>query len=178
MSMASTQQESPMQLNQLDCTAVTLARLLKRCDLMLAVGTGDPAWTYPQPLTGRETALAAPAAMVRPRFKEFVMEDPEGDIVIPGAVAVGIAPTVTRWRVSAAPTRHLCLMFKLDYVDGPTLTLREEAVYIDPVLAASVPPGRTYIPWADVADPGMLLGAERGPPLLRAYVEDTIIHIL
>jgi hypothetical protein len=167
-------------ITPLDCTGPTLARLLLRAELVLAVGTGDPTWPADAPAhTGSEIALLAPAAIVRCRTKEYVSPvatPAAGDVTIPDP-GDPTGATLTHWRVSPTPTAHVALVFKLGYGDGAALTLREEAIYVDPDLTG-VAPGLSFVPWADVTAPGWLLGALRGPPLVRQGTEDSIIHIL
>jgi hypothetical protein len=163
---------------------IALAEVLFARQLVLAVGAGDAAWGQsPPPLNGSETALVAPLALVRARSKHYL--SPATGQAPPASVPATTVPLElvnefgelemsdgTVWVVSPVPTEHLYAVFVLGLHDGPTETLAEIAVHVDPVIDPSVPPGRSYIAWADLSQqgqgPGRFFGGRRFAPNPRA----------
>jgi hypothetical protein len=159
---------------------IALAEVMITRQLVLAVGSGDAAWgNNPPDLSGTETALIAPVALVRARSKHFLSPAPALPLPAPSTVLVELLnddgviemSDFSTWVVSPTPTEHILAVFVLGLRDGPLETLREIAVHVDPVIDPAVPPGRNYIPWADVASaghsPGRYFGARRFRPKER-----------
>jgi hypothetical protein len=161
-----------MALTIVDAGRATLAKAIKDKNVMLAVGSGQAAWTQlsnTPSLSGTETALVAPVAGVRPAVKDFV---------VPNAAGTIEAPDGSKWSISATPTKYLYLSFVLGFQDGPSEVLKELGLYLDPTYAAAVGAGQTYIPWASVTNAGNLLALERIAPLERAGVRQTIVKLI
>lgn len=153
-----------------DAGRIALAKSIKARTVMMAVGSGSVDWglTPPDPDT-TATALTAPLAIVRHRIKEFVRPDPAGAVM---------SSDGSTWTITATPTQYLYLSFTLGFTDGPDETLRECAIYLDPVIQVSVPNGQNYIPAASVTAFGDLLALKRFSPDVRAGVELTIGEII
>lgn len=153
-----------------DAGRITIASAIKLRTFALAVGSGDVAWgSTPPDVASNASALTAPIAMVRSSIVEFVTPNVAGTIE---------ASDGSKWSVSVSPTKYLYLAFVLGFADGPSETLREIAVYLDPTIAGGIPGGQNYIPWASVTAPGSLFGLARFAPLARAGVRQTFGEII
>lgn len=153
-----------------DAGRATVAKKLQATNACLIVGTGDVAWgATPPAVPADAVGLLAPVAVVRPLVKSFVLPDAAGVIETDDGL---------KWTLSETPTPFLYLSYVLGFQDGPNETLREAAISLDPVFAAGVPPGLTYVPWASVTAPGDLLGIERWSPTERAGVRLTVDRVI
>lgn len=147
-----------------------LAAAVKSLPVTAAVGRGDGVWTdAPPDIPPTAAGLVDPFAMVRPRQVNFVATDPAGAIE---------APDGTLWAVSETPTKYLYMEFVLGFADAPEHHLREYAIYLSSRFAPETPPGATFVPWEQVADPGQLLALKRFAPIERQGVRVTFGDIL
>jgi hypothetical protein len=136
-----------------DVGRVTLAAAIKSHAIVMAIGTGQLAWDpTPPDIDPTVTALTTPLAVVRPTVVDYV---------VPAANGAIQAADGSKWALSGTPTRYLYATFTLGFDDGAGATLRELALYLDPVIAAGVPVGQTYIPMASVTALGSLFALKR-----------------
>ena len=137
---------------------IAIATAIKARTAHLAWGSGDAAWgnTPPSP-PGNATALVAEVARRKANQVEFCTPDAAGVIFVPEG----------RFSISATPTNNLYFKFHFEFADAVGSTIREQAIFLDTVLAAGVPAGQFYLLPADVAQPGTLLGIERRAPIIR-----------
>lgn len=135
-----------------------IATAIKARTAHLAWGSGDVAWgsTPPAP-PSNATALVAEVARRKANQVEYCVADAAGAISVPEG----------KFSISATPTNNLYFKFHFEFADAVGSTIREQAIFLDTVLAAGVPAGQFYLLPAEVAQPGTLLVIERRAPIIR-----------
>lgn len=138
---------------------VAMAKAIKAQPVHLAWGSGNAAWdTTPVAPSTNETALVAEVGRRLATSVRYCTPDEAGEIIVPTG----------RFTESATPTRHLYMKFNFDFMDAPTASIREVAVFSGTATNGALPPGQTYFSPADVTDPGTLLVIERVPKFDRS----------
>jgi hypothetical protein len=156
----------------------TLATLVKRGDLWLAVGTGAANWPVPQPPAVQDASvgLVNPIGLVRLVAADFVQPVTTGEAFS--------TDDGSKWAYAAAnvATAHLCLDFRLgptDLMEADTVSgLREWQLLIDPTFARAIPPGQRVVPVADVTGFGLPLAIEHTVPMYRAGVDEVRRYVI
>ena len=142
-----------------DNAGVVVASALQGRAFWLGVGSGVAAWGDAPPAPSvTTTALENELGRLRARNTAMVMPDATGAISL---------PDLSRWSISATPTKYLYVNFVLEFNEIPTETLREAAIFIDTTAKADVPAGRNFVAAADIADAGEIFTIERFAPLAR-----------
>jgi hypothetical protein len=149
---------------------IAIATAIKARTAHLAWGSGDPTWTSTPPDPPANTsALLAEVGRRKAVQVEFCTPDAAGAVVVPEGT----------FTITTTPTNNLYYRFHWDFADGAGSTIREMAIYIDTVAAAGVPIGQFYLLPAQVAQPGILLTAERRAPLVReAYSRPMLEYVV
>jgi hypothetical protein len=137
---------------------IAIATAIKARTAHLAWGSGDAAWgnTPPAP-PANSTALLAEVGRRKATLVDYCAADAAGAISVPEG----------KFSVSATPTNNLYFKFHFEFEEGVGSTIREQALFLDTVLAAGVPSGQFYLTPAQVAQPGTLLVIERRAPIIR-----------
>lgn len=107
--------------------------------------------------TAAITALLSEIARRSPTLKEYVIEDPNGDIVA----------NDTTWSVVAYPTRHMYMQFKFDATEAVGQIIHQLGIFTDTVAKATVPVGQKYLLPADLEDFGKLYMIDNIEPFSR-----------
>lgn len=129
-----------------------MAAALKVQPIHLAWGEGDPAWdTTPAPETVDQTALVAEVGRRAATSVVYCEPDAEGEIIVPTG----------RFTEVAEPTNNLYMRFNFDFVDSPSASIREAAVFIGTQVIDGLPLGQLYFLPAEIDDPGIMLALER-----------------
>lgn len=156
-----------------DVGRATFAKSIAMRRLFLAIGIGDPAWDEPGvilPSMKDATGLHAEIGRRAVSSCNFVVVDPEGDIVVPGGIGSDGKVLEARYRQVPHPTPYLCLRTNFDYSDARGSTLREIALYADTVIKPGLPEGQRYFTPADIAEQGDLIAVQILPDNLnRTY---------
>lgn len=111
-----------------------MAEAIKEKPIFLAWGRGDGAWTEPPPEERGRNTLLDPVGFRQVARRQFVVPDPDGEIVLSSG----------KWTISAEPTNHLYVEFRYDFEDGQGEKIREAMVYIGTVVKEGLPPGQKY----------------------------------
>lgn len=137
---------------------IAIATAIKARTAHLAWGSGDAAWgnTPPAP-PANATALLAEVGRRKATLVDYCAPDANGAISVPEG----------KFSVSATPTNSLYFKFHFEFEEGVGSTIREQAIFLDTVLAAGVPSGQFYLAPAEVGQPGTLLVIERRAPIIR-----------
>lgn len=137
---------------------IAIAKAIKASTAHLAWGTGDAAWgnTPPAP-PANASALLAEVGRRKATQIDYCAADANGAISVPEG----------KFSVSATPTNNLYFKFHFEFEEGVGSTIREQAIFLDTVLAAGVPSGQFYLTPAQVAQAGTLLVIERRAPIIR-----------
>jgi hypothetical protein len=161
-----------------------LVKSVKERVLMLAWGTGDPAWDdpgYPDfPPLVDATALVAEVGRRLPTLVAFATPDETGDIVIPKGVTPGGEVQEARYALSETPTPYLYVQTNFNFADAADATIREMAVFMDSVPVDGLPPGQKYFLPGEIADPGMILAVQIFTPAINRSpsVRQTIDYVM
>ena len=126
----------------------------------VAWGSGDASWGSSPPAENTSaTALLNEIGRRRATQVDFVTSDSGGVIQLPNG----------NWSVSAQPTGHLYVRALFDFVDAPTATIREAAVFINTVANTGVPVGQMYLTPGQISNPGtMYLIDHLSPQVVRS----------
>lgn len=135
-----------------------IATAIKARTAHLAWGSGDTAWgsTPPDPPVN-SSALLAEVGRRKATLVEYCVPDAVGAISVPEG----------KFSVTATPTNNLYFKFHFEFEEAVGSTIREQAIFLDTVLAAGVPSGQFYLTPGQVAQPGTLLVIERRAPIVR-----------
>lgn len=137
---------------------IAIATAIKARTAHLAWGSGDAAWgnTPPAP-PANSTALLAEVGRRKATLVDYCAPAVNGAISVPEG----------KFDISATPTNNLYFKFHFEFEEAVGSTIREQAIFLDTVLAAGVPAGQFYLTPAEVAQPGTLLVIERRAPIIR-----------
>lgn len=137
---------------------IAIATALKTRTAHLAWGSGDASWgnTPPSP-PANSSALLAEVGRRKATQVEYCAAAVNGAISVPEG----------KFDISATPTNNLYFKFHFEFEEGVGSTIREQAIFLDTVLAAGVPTGQFYLTPAQVAQAGTLLVIERRAPIIR-----------
>lgn len=137
---------------------IAIATAIKARTAHLAWGSGDAAWgnTPPAP-AANSTALLGEVGRRKATLVDYCAPAVNGAISVPEG----------KFDISATPTNNLYFKFHFEFEEAVGSTIREQAIFLDTVLAAGVPSGQFYLAPADVAQPGTLLVIERRAPIIR-----------
>ena len=148
-----------------------MALAVSQRPLHLAWGTGDPAWDDDNAdlpsLVEREALVHEIGRRVPASIGFVVLDETNGDIVVPTGVKPDGTVIEARYRQVAGPTPHLYIRTNYDYGDASNATIREIAVYMDTVTKAGLPPGQRYFLPADLESPGLMLAAQIIKPCIN-----------
>ena len=87
----------------------------------------------------------------------FVLADDQGAIVAPTG----------RFTLSSAPTNHLFVRVRFDFLDAPDATIREQGLFVGTVTDENLPGGQRYFAPGELTDAGILLIAQNTVPIIR-----------
>ena len=137
---------------------IAIATAIKARTAHLAWGSGSTAWgnTPPEP-AANSTALVAEVGRRKATQVDYCVPATNGAISVPEG----------RFDISATPTNNLYFKFHFEFEEAVGSTIREQAIFLDTVLAAGVPAAQFYLTPAQVAQPGTLLVIERRAPIIR-----------
>lgn len=107
--------------------------------------------------TAALTGLLNEIARRAPTLKEYVVEDPSGDIVA----------NDTTWSVVGYPTRHVYMQFKFDATEAVGQIIHQLGIFADTIAKASVPAGQKYLLPADIENVGNLYMIDNIEPFSR-----------
>jgi hypothetical protein len=161
-----------------------LVKSVKERVLMLAWGTGDPAWDDDEfldfPALDDASALVAEVGRRIPTQVAFATPDDAGDIVIPKGITPGGEVQEARYAISEAPTPYLYVQTHYNFSDAADATIRELAVFMDSVPVSGLPPGQKYFLPSEIADPGMILAVQIFIPAINRSpsVRQTIDYVM
>lgn len=148
-----------MPAKQLD-GRIAQAELIAGQTIMLAWGTGDPAWDEtPEAEPTDQTALLAEIGRRLPTEVAFVVPDAEGDIETPQG-KYSLSPDNT-------PTRHLYVRVVFGFDDAPAAHIRELGLFLGSVPVAGLPAGQRYFTPAEIDQPGRLMLLDRSQNFVR-----------
>jgi len=151
--------------------STTVIGAIDKTAIWLAVGRGDAAWgdaPAEPPLT--DLGLADMIGMLRLTEKQFVTKDANGTIE---------TNDEQKWAISNAPTRFLYVRYVLKVSEAVGNTIREWGIYLDPVMAGSVPIGQNFVDVADIQDVGEFLAFRRVAPIIHnGTLRNTIAEII
>lgn len=137
---------------------IAIAAAIKARTAHLAWGSGDAAWgNTPPAAPANSTALLAEVARRKATLVDYCAPAVNGAISVPEG----------KFDISATPTNNLYFKFHFEFEEAVGSTIREQAIFLDTVLAAGVPSGQFYLTPAQVAQPGTLLVIERRAPIIR-----------
>lgn len=147
--------------NLTDSGRAALAKAIvdKAASLYLAWGEGDPAWDAdPISFPSDITALTDEVGRAKVVAAMFVLPDVAGEI----ETANG------NYAVSLVPTPYIYLRADFAYLDAPTATIREYALFIDCVPVVGTPLGQTYFLPTEIDEVGLLMAAETCTAISRS----------
>lgn len=137
---------------------IAIATAIKARTAHLAWGSGDAAWSNTPPApAANSTALLAEVGRRKATLVDYCAPAVNGAISVPEG----------KFDISATPTNNLYFKFHFEFDEGVGSTIREQAIFLDTVLAGGVPAGQFYLTPAQVAQPGTLLVIERRAPIVR-----------
>lgn len=137
---------------------IAIATAIKARTAHLAWGSGDASWdSNPPAPPANATALLAEVGRRKATLVDYCAPDANGAISVPEG----------KFSVSATPTNNLYFKFHFEFEEAVGSTIREQAIFLDTVLANGVPAGQFYLTPAQVAQPGTLLVIERRAPIVR-----------
>jgi len=137
---------------------IAIATAIKARTAHLAWGSGDVSWgNNPPAPPANATALLAEVGRRKATLVDYCAPDTNGAISVPEG----------KYAVSATPTNNLYFKFHFEFEEAVGSTIREQAIFLDTVLAGGVPSGQFYLTPAQVAQPGTLLVIERRAPIVR-----------
>jgi hypothetical protein len=137
---------------------IAIATAIKARTAHLAWGSGDASWgNNPPAPPANATALLAEVGRRKATLVDYCAPDANGAIVVPEG----------KFSVSATPTNNLYFKFHFEFEEAVGSTIREQAIFLDTVLANGVPAGQFYLTPAQVSQPGTLLVIERRAPIVR-----------
>lgn len=129
--------------------------------LHLAWGSGDAAWdATPVPEPVGATALLAELGRRAAAQVVFVTPDLNGSISVPNGKFSPVA--------AGQKSNNLYLRFNFDYTDAAASLIREVGIFVGTAVKPEVGGGQTYFLPADLASPGILLGLQRPPKIIRS----------
>lgn len=137
---------------------IAIATAIKARTAHLAWGSGNTSWgNTPPAAPANSTALLAEVGRRKATLVDYCAPAVDGQISVPEG----------RFDISPTPTNNLYFKFHFEFEEAVGSTIREQAIFLDTVLAAGVPSGQFYLTPAQVAQPGTLLVIERRVPIIR-----------
>lgn len=129
-----------------------LAAAIMAKPIHMAWGSGDAAWdAVPEPVTTLATALVNEIGRRTATQVKYCTPQAGGELVVPTG----------EFTESLTPTKYIYLRFNFDFVDAPTSSIREIAVFSDTQLVAGLPIGQRYFSPSEVQSTGILMVVER-----------------
>lgn len=107
--------------------------------------------------TASMTGLLQEIARRTPTLKEYVIEDPTGDIVANDST----------WKIVEHPTRHVYFQFKFDATEAVGNIIHQVGLFADTVPKASIPVGQKYLLPSELESEGNLYMIDNLEPFSR-----------
>lgn len=137
---------------------VAIAQAVIDQGMMLAIGSGDGAWTTPPAESSDATALLAEIGRRKPVSVEYLMPNETGAIDVAG---------VGRFDITLTATRYVWITTRLDYEDAATETVRELAVFVGGIPDPALPLGQMYFTPDQMFYDGTMLHLDNIVPIVR-----------
>lgn len=134
-----------------------LVRSIYQQPIFMGWGRADGQWQTPLAESPDATALQDPIGYRKATNVRYCQPDEMGEIEVNSG----------RFTVSSEQSRHLYIQFRYDFNDAKGETIREIGVFLNPQLAADLPPGQMYFDNQQVSDPGKMLLLENYRALYR-----------
>lgn len=129
-----------------------LAAAIMAKPIHMAWGSGNAAWdSVPVPVTTLATALENEIGRRTATQVKYCTPQAGGELIVPTG----------EFTESPTPTKYFYMRFNFDFVDAPTSSIREVAVFSDTQLVAGLPVGQRYFPPSSVQSAGILMVIER-----------------
>jgi hypothetical protein len=147
-----------------------LAKTLKATPSYLGLGSGNGSWTTTWPAEDASAnTLMAEFGRRKASGIDYVVQDDNGEIEIPGA---------GNFSVSSTPTRQLVYTFKLAFADAPTAVIRELGIFINVTVNPALPAGQMWFTPSQIVQSGDLLQLEHRAPIARTPASREIFSLL